>query len=41
MVFELVVRVFGDGYELLIHAMKGQKQFVYEIHSGSADSSEV
>lgn len=41
MVLELMVRVFGDGYELLIHAMKGQKQFMYEIHSGSADSSGV
>ena len=40
-VLELVVLVFDDGYELLIHAMKARKQFMHEIHSGSADTSEV
>lgn len=40
-VLELVVLVFDDGYELLIHAMKARKQFMHEIHVGSADPSEV
>lgn len=40
-VLELVVLVFDDGYELLIHAMKARKQFMREIHSGSADPSVV
>jgi len=40
-VLELVVLVFDDGYELLIHAMKARKQFMHEIHSGSADPSVV
>ena len=40
-VLELVVLVFDDGYELLIHAMKARKQFLHEIHSGSADPSVV
>ena len=40
-VLELVVLVFDDGYELLIHAMKARKQFMREIHSGSADTSVV
>lgn len=40
-VLELVVLVFDDGYELLIHAMKARKQFMHEIHLGSADPSEV
>jgi hypothetical protein len=38
---ELVVLVFDDGYELLIHAMKVRKQFMHEIHSGSADLSVI
>ncbi|OLL16001.1 toxin [Actinomyces oris] len=40
-VLELVVLVFDDGYELLIHAMKARKQFMHEIHSGSADLSVI
>ena len=40
-VLELVVLVFDDGYELLIHAMKARKQFMHEIYSGSADPSEL
>ena len=40
-VLELVVLVLDDGYELLIHAMKARKQFMREIHSGSADPSVV
>ena len=40
-VLELVVLVFDDGYELLIHAMKARKQFMHDIHLGSADPSEV
>ena len=40
-VLELVVLVFDDSYELLIHAMKARKQFMHEIHSGSADPSAV
>ena len=40
-VLERVVLVFDDGYELLIHAMKARKQFLHEIHSGSADPSVV
>lgn len=40
-VLELVVLVFDDGYELLIHAMKARKQLMHEIHVGSADPSEV
>ena len=40
-VLELVVLVFGDGYELLIYAMKDRKQFMHEIHSGSADLSVI
>ena len=40
-VLELVVLVFDDGCELLIHAMKARKQFMREIHSGSADPSVV
>ena len=40
-VLELVVLVFDDGYELLIHAMKARKQFTHEIYSGSADPSEL
>lgn len=38
-VLELVVLVFDDGYELLIHAMKARKQFMREIRPGGADSS--
>ena len=38
---ELVVLVVDDSYELLIHAMKARKQFMYEIYSGSADPSAV
>ncbi|OLO78588.1 toxin [Actinomyces oris] len=40
-VLELVVVVFDDGYELLIHAMKARKQFMREIRPGGADSSVV
>ena len=40
-VLELVVLVFDDGYELLIHVMKARKQFMREIRLGGADSSAV
>ncbi len=38
-VLELVVLVFDDGYELVIHAMKARQQFIHEMHFGGDDPS--